>query len=485
MKYLVYLLLTLGAAQGFCQSPDQPAPTTPNVAISATMPKGKTIYVIPIRDEIDPSMVYIVRRGVKEAMEAKADAIILDMDTNGGRVDNTEEIIAILNKFPHQDQLYTFVNTKAFSAGSFISAATRVIYMSPGSVIGAAAPILMSPGGGGIQEMPKTVEEKMTSAVRGLVRTQAQNHGHNPAVFEAMVDKDQGLSIDGKEIVPKGKLLTLTNVEAEARYGKPPKNLLSHGTRADLNAVIGDIDPGHPQVVKIEPTGFEQLARLIVLISPLLIAAAMLCGYIEFKTPGFGVFGILAVVFAVIYFFGHYIAGLSGYENLVIFIIGVALIAVELFLLPGHILPGVIGAGMVLYSLLKAMVDKYPMDPTIPTMPQLELPLRNMGLALVISVIGILLLAKVLPKTPLYGALVLNKVNPNRTPESANDQVVSGSSGLAIGTKGKALTMLRPAGTADFGHGPVDVITQGDFIKPGAVISVVKIEGNVVTVEVA
>jgi membrane-bound serine protease (ClpP class) len=104
------------------------------------------VYVLPIRDDISPPMVYVVRRGVKEAMEARAELLVLDMETDGGRVDVTEEIIEILNKF--KGQTVTYVNRKAFSAGAFISVATQKIFMAPQSVIGAAAPMLMIPGGG-------------------------------------------------------------------------------------------------------------------------------------------------------------------------------------------------------------------------------------------------------------------------------------------------------------------------------------------------
>jgi membrane-bound serine protease (ClpP class) len=446
-----------------------------DVTVSDVPPRGKTVYIIPIRDNIDPALVYLVRRGVKEAIEANADALILNMDTNGGRVDNTEEIIAILNKFPRQHRLYTYINTKAFSAGAFIASATREIYMAPGSVIGAAAPILMAPGGA--QELPKTVEEKMTSAVRALVRANAQRQGHRAEVFDAMVDKDQGLTVSDKEITPKGKILTLTNNEAEAPYGEPPQNLLSAGTKADLDAVVSAIAPGHPLVITVEPTGFEQLARLIVTISPLLLAGAMLCGYIEFKTPGFGVFGIGAVILAAIYFLGHYIAGLSGHENAVIFTIGMALLVVELFVLPGHIIPGILGAGLVFYALLNAMVDNYPSDSVLPSLPQLALPLKNLTLALIISAAGIILLAKIFPKTPLYATLVLTGVNPGA------DSHTRGAPN--IGARGTALTPLRPAGAADFGDGPVDVLTQGAFIKAGVTVSVIKVEGNIITVEAA
>src|SRR5207248_49311 len=114
----------------------------------------RKVYVLPVRDDIMPPLVYLVRRGVKEAMEAKADLLVLDMDTNGGRVDVTEEIIGILNNF--KGQTATFVNKKAFSAGAFISVATQKIFMAPLSVIGAAAPIMMVPGGTEMKDRKST-----------------------------------------------------------------------------------------------------------------------------------------------------------------------------------------------------------------------------------------------------------------------------------------------------------------------------------------
>src|SRR5947207_3937832 len=116
--------------------------TTPAESTNA----GKKVFILPIRDDIMPPLVYLVRRGVKEAMEAKADLLLLDMETNGGRVDTTREIIGILNEF--KGEMVTYVNKEAFSAGSFIAVATKKIYMAPESVIGAAAPVILSPGVG-------------------------------------------------------------------------------------------------------------------------------------------------------------------------------------------------------------------------------------------------------------------------------------------------------------------------------------------------
>jgi len=127
---------------------------TPAAEIQAA---SKKVYVLPVREDIMPPLVYLVRRGVKEAMEAKADLLVLDMKTNGGRVDTTREIISILEQFP--GDTLTYVNKDAFSAGAFISVATKRIYMAPGSVIGAAAPIMLSPGGEGIEKVPDLREK--------------------------------------------------------------------------------------------------------------------------------------------------------------------------------------------------------------------------------------------------------------------------------------------------------------------------------------
>src|SRR4051812_16394412 len=197
--------------------------------------KGSTVYVIPIREEIATPLTYLVRRGVKQAIEAKADLLVLDMDTNGGRLDSTQEIISSLNQF--KGETATYVNQKAFSAGAFIAVSTRKIFMAPQSVIGAAAPILMSPGGG-IEKMPDTVEAKTSSAVRALVRTSAEKNGYNTAVVEAMIDRNKEVKIDGEVINEKGQILTLTNLEAEKEHGNPPRPLLSSGTVESLDALL-------------------------------------------------------------------------------------------------------------------------------------------------------------------------------------------------------------------------------------------------------
>lgn len=434
--------------------------------LPAVLDPARKVFILPIREDIMPPLVYLVRRGVKEAMEANAAALILDMNTDGGRVDVTEEIIGILSKF--KGVTITYVNDRAFSAGAFISVATQKIYMAPQSVIGAAAPIMMSPGGGGVEKMPDTVEAKMTSAIRALVRTQAEKNGHNIEVIEAMIDKTKAFTIDGETLNKEGNILTLTDRQAAKEYGSPPKPLLSAGTVESLDLLLHQLGYAQATRITIQPTGAEQLATWINKISPLLLIIGIVGLYIEFKTPGFGLPGIIGIAAFAIYFFGGYVAGLSGAGWIVIFILGIALLALELFVFPGTFVPGIIGAALILVALVMGMVDLYPGTPALPTLPQLELPLRDLSLAAIGSLIIVLGLAQLLPKTTLFHRLV--------------SQGVSGEASIAIqatqqtarlGKIGVAIAPLCPGGKAQFDAELLDVITRGEMIAKGQRVKII------------
>ena len=426
--------------------------------------KAGPVYVLPIQKEIQKGLVYIVRRGVKTAMENNASALILDMDTPGGEGEAMKEIMGIVAKFQPADRTFTYVNKEAFSAGAFISAATHHIWMAPGAIIGAASPVTLG------QEGPKELPAKFVSGYAAVIRAAAEQNGHNPAVFDAMVNKQTGLKIDGREIVAKGDVLTLTTKEATQLLGRPPKPLLADGVADTLESLIEKyVQPG-AQIVRVEPTGFEEIGRFIVSLSPILMAAALLLGYIEFKTPGFGIFGILSAICALIFFFGHYIAGLSGYENLLIVALGVALIAAELFIFPGTFLPGLAGLALLLFGILNTMVDRYPTDPVLPTLPQLHLPALNFALGLFGGMVAILLAARFLPRTPLFRLFDLSTTSPNFQPIAEEP--------APHGATGQAITDLRPSGRASLNHQTYDVLADGDFIPAGTPVRVTGREGT-------
>jgi membrane-bound serine protease (ClpP class) len=436
----------------------------------------QTVFILPVRDEIAPPMVYLVRRGVKQAMEAKAGLLVLDMETNGGRVDSMMEIIKILNNF--KGQTVTYVNDKAFSAGALISFATQNIYMAPGAVIGAAAPVVMSPGGGGTESMPDTVEAKAANAISAMVRVNAERNGHNTEVVNAMVNKNKELVIDGHVINRKGDLLTLTDKEARAEYGDPPKPLLSLGTVDSIDKLLEKLGYAQSKRVDVEPTGAERVAFWINTISPLLMIIGIVGIYIEFKTPGFGLPGIVGIVAFALYFLGGYIAGLSGMEWVAVFMIGLALVVLELFVFPGTAALGIAGAAMMLVALVMAMADVYPGMPSVPTFHTLELPLRDLLIAFVGAAVAAGVLSRWLPSTSIYGKLVSQTASGVNSVLQQEHRQTS-----QLGQMGMALSSLRPGGKAQFGSEILDVMTQGELIEKGRRVKIIGHSGTEAIVE--
>ena len=468
----------------FGQAQELEAPDDMPLGLTAAQ---KKVYVVPVREDIMPPILYVIRRGVKEAMSAEADCLILDMETNGGRVDITEEIFDIIGKF--KGETVTYVNKDAYSAGAFIAVATEKIYMAPQSVIGAAAPIMMSPTGG-VSEMPSTMEVKMNSAIRAKIRTQAEKNGYAVDVIEAMVDKTKKLERDGKIICEEGDILTLTNLEAEAKYGEAQTRLLSSGTVESIDALIIELGYGGSQRVDVAPLGVEALGTWINAISPILLLIGIIGLYIEFKTAGFGVFGAVGIAALVLYFFGGYVSGLAGIEWVGIFLVGVALVAVELFLLPGTIFIGLIGVVCIFVALIMGMTDMYPNMPWFPagdgngnSVPQIEgihfalpdfsRPIRDLLIALALSVPIIWALAKYLPQTALFAAFTSSAASGVESVAAVAAELES-----RLGQAGTSTTPLNPGGKVMFGDALCNVITQGEMIAAGTPVKVIGHRGS-------
>lgn len=191
------------------------------------------VYVIPIRGEIEPALLYVIRRGVAEATADDAKAVIFVMDTPGGRIDAATDIIKTIGEL--KIPTYTFVERHAFSAGALISFGTDHIYMAPGSVIGDAMPIMVSPTGD-VKDMPEALQEKTVSAVAAMARSTAEQKGHDPKLAEKMVRRGIEYRIGDEIISPTNQLLTLTNLEAERLVGSgdDEHRLLSEGDRKSV-----------------------------------------------------------------------------------------------------------------------------------------------------------------------------------------------------------------------------------------------------------
>lgn len=434
------------------------------------------IVVAPLHGEISDSLFMFVRRAIKTAETDGASAIIFDMNTYGGRLDAASDIVNALNQTTIPT--YTFINTNAGSAGSIIALATKHIYMAPVSAIGAAAPVLTTG-----EDLPATLKEKTISYWTALVRNSAARNGHNPDIGEAFMNKDKEVKIGDRVVHPKGTLLTLNAQEATERInGKP---VLADGIAESIvNLTKKASITGN--VVSFEPTGFEQLAFWITALSPLLLLAGIICAYLEFKIPGVTLPGIISAICFALFFLGHYLAGLAGWEVVVLFFLGMVLVLIEvLFFAHSTIVFGVVGAFLILASLLWTMIDRYPGQNFVPTTKMLVVPMRNLSVAIVGSIIVIALLARYLPRTSFYRRFALIDSNPPGPSLGGSHRQFETALSLAPGMQGTAVTVLRPSGKARFADHIVDVVTEGEFIAPQTPVTVTQTDGMRVVVKSA
>jgi len=434
------------------------------------------VVVVPLRGEISPSLLMFLRRAEKVAESNGASAIIFEMNTYGGRLDSAEEISSALNRATIPT--YTFINSNAGSAGALIALATQHIYMAPVSAIGAAAPML--PTG---EDLPLTAREKTISYWSALIRGSALKNGHNPDVGEAFMNKDKEVKIGDRVVHAKGTLLTLNAQEATEKInGKP---LFADGV-ADSVADLIQKAGLKGKVVSLGPTGFEQLAFWITSLAPLLLLGGIIGAYLEFKIPGASLPGIVSAICFALFFLGHYLAGLAGWEVMALFILGVVLVIIEiLFFAHSTIVFGVVGVFLILASLFWAMIDRYPGDTFFPTGKALAVPLLNLFLALIGAAIVISLLAKYLPKTSIYRRFALMTSNPPGPSLAGVPREFATAIDLSPGTEGVSMSILRPSGKARFLDQIIDVVTQGEFIPPNTALTIVRRDGMRVVVKAA
>lgn len=412
--------------------------TTPSPAAGL-----KKVVVIPVRSAIDKPALYILRRGLKDAITNDVDTVVLDMETPGGRLDVTFDILKAIEKFP--GKTVTYVNREAISAGALISAGTDEIWFAPQAVIGAAAPVM---AGGG--EIDDTMRQKIVSYLKARIRAITEGKGYRAEAISAMVDSEMEFKIGETVIKPEGELLSLTATEAMELYGEPPLELLGTGIAEDIDDLLDQLHgAGNYSVERLEPSWSEGLAQFLTAITPALLAFGLLGLFVEFKTPGFGIFGVGGLILLAIVFFGHHVAGLSGYEPMLVLLIGILLIALEIFVLPGTIVPAMTGAVLILASLIWAMLDVWPEQPLEISSEVLMRPLVNLTLGVAGAVVLFIALLRFLPSGGPWGNMILQTaiagepggIHPLHTPLEEGAEKPS-----LVGCQAVAATDLYPSG---------------------------------------
>jgi len=426
-------------------------------SVAQAQAERKIVVVAPIQGIIDLGLAPYVQRVLDEAQAAGAAAVVLEINTFGGRVDAAVQIRdALLNS---RVPTIAFINKRAISAGALISLAAETIVMSGGGTIGAATPVQAGQPGGASQP----VEEKTVSYVRKEFRATAESRKRPLLVAEAMVDAD--VAIPG--VIAKGKLLTLTTEEA--------LKLKVADIRADtLEEALQKLGLGGAEIRGASVNWAENIVRFLThpTVSSLLITIAMVGILIELRTPGFGVPGALGVSSLALFFWGHWIVQLAGLEELLLALVGVLLLALELLVIPGFGLAGIAGilaifAGLVLSMLGPGDTPQFIMEATV-----------RVIFSVLIALVASLGLMRLLPKLPFGRRLVLD------TELKAGEGFASPPETDAqwLGKTGRATSPLHPSGIAEIDGHRLDVISEGELIDAGTLIQVVRVDSNRIVV---
>lgn len=393
------------------------------------------VWEIRYSGEVSPSQSIWLKNAYQEAQENDADAVYLIVDTLGGRVDSAIEMSKTISSM----DTIVLVDGSAISAGALLAFSGSEMYMVGGATIGGAEPQV---GG-------ERADEKTVSVWSAELAAQAQKNGRDPLIARAMAD--DSIAIEG--LVESGKLLTLTAEEA-LKYGMTDgvyKSEQEFRTEKNLN-VIGSTGKTTLNYV----TDFLTSAAVSTLLLTIGIAGLL----IEFFTPGFGIPGAVGLGALALYFGGGILAGVSGWEAVLLFIVGLVLLILEVFVIPGFGITGILGLLAMFGSIFLSTPDP-------------ATAVQSLVIALVGSVVLVVVVLRFTPGRRVFKRLVLEHA------ETKSEGYVAAKPGLQnlIGATGVAKTVLRPSGTAEIDHQFIDVVTSGEYITEGTSIKVVDVEG--------
>ncbi len=410
------------------------------------------IMRVPIEKTIDGGLAAFVERAVSEAQENGVDGIIFHIDTPGGRIDSA---LRIKDAILRADDIVTvaFVDKQAISAGALISIACDSIYMSTGSSIGAATAVDLQ---------GNKASEKIISFFRAEMRATAEATGRRADIAEAMVDEQ--IEIEG--ISEKGQLVTLTFSEA-LKYG------ISDGTAETIGDVLTAIGRPDASITEFTLNWTEYIVRFFThpIVSSLLMSIGFIGLMIEIRTPGWGVGGTISLIALALFFGSHYIVHLAGIEELILFVVGVVLLGLEIFVIPGFGIAGVSGILLILASMYLSLVGRFPR-------PQDFLNAAyTIGWSFLFTAVLGYIVIRIFPKTPFFTKLTLTDVEDTGHGYTSVDSYID-----LVGHEGRALNDLRPVGKAQINGRRLDVVTEGGYIEKNTVVVVTEVHGSRIVV---
>ena len=419
--------------------------------------KQPVVYVAPIEGDIDLGLAPFVQRVLDEATQAGAAAVVLEINTFGGRVDAAVLIRdALLNS---KLRTVAFVNKRAISAGALIGLSAENLVMAAGGTIGAATPVQMGQPG----TAAKPAEEKTVSYMRKEFRATAESRKRPPLLAEAMVDPD--VEIPG--VIEKGKLLTMTTEEAL-------KHKLADFRADSIESALQQLGLGGAQIRRASPNWAENLVRFLThpVLSSLLITIGMLGIIVGLRTGDFGIAGGLGIASLALFFWGHWLVQLAGWEELLLAVSGVILLVLEIFVIPGFGIAGVLGIGAILAGLILSLVGAGDTSQVV------LMAAARVVFSLLLAVVASLVMLRFLPRLPFGRRMILQAgLGAGHQYGSAPDNDLRW-----LGKKGRASSALRPAGIAQIEGERVDVVSDGELIDAGQSVEVTRVDGNRIVV---
>ena len=425
------------------------------LALSAFAENKAKIYLFKVEEDISQPAVMRVEKALEKAKENNSDLVIMQLNTFGGELAAADKIRTML--LQSEIPVWAYINNNAASAGALISIACERIYMHSGSSIGAATVVNQS---GEVQP------DKYQSYMRSLMRTTAETRGRRPDIAEAMVDPD----IEVKDIIDSGKVLTFTTEEAIA-------NNYCEGQAESIAELLKITNITNYTIEEQHYTLVEKMINFLInpMISGLLIMLIIGGIYFEFQSPGIGFPLAMAILGALLYFAPLYLEGLAANWEIIIFIVGLLLLAIEIFLFPGFGIAGIGGIICIVGGLALSLIGNVGFDFSI-------VPSSDMIQSFSIVIISVSIafpLAIWLGKKMFTNNVFGDKLALATEQKASEGYTVSQPEfNSLIGEEGVAETILRPSGKVRIANDIYDAVAQISYIERGEKIVVVEHENS-------
>ncbi len=423
---------------------------------TASKAQKTRVFHFELAQDIMPPAWRTVQQAMNEARELNADVIIMSLDTYGGMVNLADSISQRLLHAKARTLVYIVNN--AASAGALISISCDSIYMAPSAQIGAATVVNGTDG----EAMP----DKYQAYMRAKMRSLAEAKGRNPEIAEAMVDQD--LEIPG--LIEAGKTLVFTSSEAI-------ENGYCEGIADQWQDCLAMAGIDDYELFQYEPTAIDKMVQFLVnpIFSGILLMVIFVGIYAELQSPGVGFPLLAASIAATLYFAPHYLDGLAAHWEIALFILGVILLAVEIFAIPGFGVTGILGLTFIVSSLVLSMVANTNFNFEWTATKDIVRSVLVVVLSLLVSIGFIITILGSLSDSPFLKRLVL--AESQQKDQGFTVDSYAGSKNLT-GLRGLAASELRPSGKIDLGNERYDAMTEGDFISKGSPVEVMAMRGN-------